>query len=53
MHCFDVLEDVADGGFENFEKSTVGVGRFIFGAFDVTDQGAGIVIGDGDGADGA
>ena len=50
---FDVLENVADGCFEDFQEGAVGVGEFVLGAFDVADLGAGVVVGNGDGANGA
>lgn len=50
---FDVLENVADGCFEDFQEGAVGVREFVLGAFDVADLGAGVVVGNGDGANGA
>lgn len=39
----------ANGGFEHFNKGAVGVGGFVFGAFDIADVGGDVVVGDGDG----
>lgn len=43
---------MADGCFEDLEKGAVGVGKLVFGALDVADLHAGVVVGNGNGADG-
>lgn len=44
---------MANSCFEDLEKGAVGVGELVFGALDVANLHAGVVVGNGNGADGA